>query len=274
MTTLVPAPIAAGLARGQSNSNLAFALVFLPIDRRADALTFYRFCRIVDDIADSDELTLEEKRQALDAWTRALTTAPSTLPDDLTDLIARRELDTHLLTEIVAGMTSDLTQTRYETFDDLRAYCWRAACAVGLTSARIFGATQPGATAYAENLGLALQLTNILRDVAEDATRNRIYLPREDLHRFGVTEADLLDARQTPQFQQLAAFQADRAEKFYADATASLPAEDRAAFRTAEIMRVIYHRTLAKMRADKFQVLRKRYSLNRVQKLWLAATTR
>ncbi len=274
MTELVPAQIAAGLAAGQTNSNLAFALAFLPIDRRDDALVFYRFCRIVDDIADTDELDLPSKERSLAAWTRALTDHPSDLPADLRDLIERREIDRQLLVEIVAGMTMDLRQTRYDTYDELQAYCWRAASAVGLASIRIFGAPQPGSASYAEALGLALQLTNILRDVKEDAARDRIYLPTEDLYRFRVKESDILESRDSTNFRRLAAFQADRATAFYEQAAEALPASDRAALRTAEIMRAIYERTLGKMRADNFQVFRRRYRLNRLQKLWLACTTR
>ncbi len=274
MTDLVPAPIAAGLAEGQSNSNLAFALAFLPADRREDALIFYRFCRIVDDIADSEALELPKKRHALAAWRRALTDRPNDLPDDLRELLVRREIDPNLLVEVVAGMTQDLDQTRYDTFEELRAYCWRAASAVGLVSIRIFGAYHPASATYAESLGLALQLTNILRDVKEDAARDRIYLPTEDLYRFRVKEEDLLEGRVTPNFLRLARFQADRAAEAYATAAAALPAEDRAALRTAEIMRAIYERTLQKMRADGFKVFHRRYRLNRLQKLWLACTTR
>ncbi|MGC1481782.1 MAG: squalene/phytoene synthase family protein, partial [Chthoniobacterales bacterium] len=259
MTDLVPAPIAAGLAQSQSNSNLAFALVFLPLDRREDALTFYRFCRIVDDIADSEELSTPEKRRALHAWKRALNERPADLPTDIRDLIHHRSLDPNLLSEIVAGMEMDLETFRYDTFEDLRTYCWRAACAVGLVSARIFGATQPGSTTYAENLGLALQLTNILRDVGEDAERDRIYLPQEDLYRYNVRDEDILKRDPTPNFVRLAAFQANRAEKFFADAASTLPPEDRRAFRTAQIMAAIYHRLLVKMRADGFRVFEKRY---------------
>ncbi len=274
MTELVPAPIAAGLAAGQSSSNLAFALAFLPADRRDDSLIFYRFCRIVDDIADTEELDVSTKQRTLAAWTRALTDCPGELPADLLGLLERREIDAQLLVEIVAGMTTDLHQTRYDTFEDLRAYCWRAASAVGLASIRIFGANQPGSATYAENLGLALQLTNILRDVKEDAARDRIYLPTEDLYRFRVTESELLENRPSKNFRQLASFEADRAAAFYSAAANALPSKDRAALRTAEIMRAIYERTLEKIRRDNFQVFRKRYRLNRLQKLWIACTTR
>ncbi len=274
MTDLVPAPVAAGLSAGQNNSNLAFALAFLPLDRREDSLIFYRFCRIVDDIADTDDLDLPTKQRTLGAWTQALTDRPGELPADLRGLLERRDIDSQLLVEIVAGMTTDLHQTRYDTFEDLRAYCWRVASAVGLASIRIFGATQPGSTVYAENLGLGLQLTNILRDVGEDAERDRIYLPTEDLYRFRVKESDLLTRQPSTNFVQLATFEANRAATFYREAAEAIPPGDRAALRTAEIMRAIYERTLQKMRHDNFRVFRKRYRLNRLQKLWIACTTR
>ena len=158
---------------GAKASNLALALASLPEDRRRDALTFYAFCREVDDIADEPSRTAEEKRATLAAWRHALETRVG-LPEKMADLMARRELDAHLLVEIVRGMEMDIEPPRYESYADLQAYCWRAAGAVGLVSAKIFGCRHPESTRYAEELGYALQLTNILRDVAEDARLGRV----------------------------------------------------------------------------------------------------
>jgi phytoene synthase len=268
VSDLVPASLAAGLDAGRKASNLAFGLRALPPDRRRDALVFYRFCRLLDDIADSPLLSPDEKTRALAAWEAALA-SPAALPPDLAGLVARHGIDPALLREILAGVRADLTVRRYATFADARQYCWRVASAVGLVSIRIFGCVDSASEAYAESLGLALQWTNILRDVGEDAANDRIYLPLDELARFGVSEADILARRPSPAFLALMRFQAARAEEFFADAQA--PAADRKALVPAEIMRAIYATLLRRMRADGFRVLEKRYRVNRLEKLLLAA---
>lgn len=268
MSPLIPPQIAAGLEAGRKTSNLAFALRRLPPARRRDALEFYRFCRIVDDIADSDLLEISEKETALAAWLDTFTRHDlSALPSGLARIIDLHNLDLHLLAEIVEGMRMDLHRTRYATFDDLRLYCWRAAGAVGILSTRIFGCISPQSRTYAEHLGLALQLTNILRDIAEDAARDRIYLPQSDLSKFGIPESDLLSGKHTPAFARLMAFEADRAGQCFQQAAAALPAADSAALRPAETMRAIYSTLLSRMRADGFRVFEKRYRLGRLEKL-------
>lgn len=268
MSDLVPAAIAADVEAGRKASNLAFALLVLPRQRRADALVFYRFCRILDDVADSPALSPEEKTRALDAWRDALAGARP-LPPEFANLVARYDLDRALLLEILAGVRADLTVSRYATFEDVRHYCWRVAGAVGLVSIRIFGCTAAASPAYAEALGLALQWTNILRDIGEDAANGRIYLPQDELARFGVSEADLLSGRPTPGFQRLAEFQADRAAKFFA--AVELPSADRRPLLSAEIMRAIYATLLDRMRRDGLRVLERRYRVSRLEKLALAA---
>lgn len=268
MTELIPAAIASEVETGRKASNLAFALVALPRQRRADALVFYRFCRILDDIADSTVLPSDEKQRTLDAWADALA-GHRALPADLAQIVERYEIDRALLGEILAGVRADLTISRYESFADVRQYCWRVASAVGLVSIRIFGCRDAASTAYAENLGLALQWTNILRDVGEDAANGRIYLPQDELARFGVSESDLFAGRSSDDFLHLMEFQADRAAQFFAAAV--VPAADRHALRSAEMMRAIYATLLRRMRADGFRVFEKRYHLSRPEKLLLAA---
>lgn len=266
----MPAAIAAHLESGRKASNLAFALRILPETRRRDALTFYRFCRTLDDIADSDELTMAGKSATLDAWQSALS-QPGRLPPDLAEIVARNEIDPALLLEILAGVRADLTVHRYATLAAARQYCWRVASAVGLVSIRIFGCHHPGSEAYAESLGLALQWTNILRDVGEDAANGRIYLPLEDLHRFGVSESDLLSGIDSSNFQRLMEFEAGRAGNFFAEARRFLQKDDRHALLPAEIMRETYERLLHRMAADGFRVFSRRYRLGRFEKLWLAS---
>ncbi len=253
---------------GARKSNLAFALSGLPPGRRADALTFYAFCRAVDDIADEPGRTDAEKSSLLDAWISALTTGTG-LPASLQHVIAAHGIPPALLAEIVLGMKMDLQSVRYESYEDLQQYCWRAACAVGLVSIRIFGCVAPESAAYAEQLGYALQLTNILRDVAEDAAIGRVYLPAGDLRRFGVDEKSLLSGEPDAGFTDLMRFEAARAAGHFATAAGHLPDMDRHALLPAEIMRSLYQRILIRMERGGFQVFRKRYRISSAEKLGL-----
>jgi phytoene/squalene synthetase len=187
-------PLQIGGYAGRRHSNLALGLILLPRAHRADAFLFYDFCRAVDDLADSGTETPERRKEQLSSWIEALQPGnEEQLPGDFAEMIQRRQLDRQLLLEIVLGMQMDTEQCRYPTFSELRRYCWRAASAVGLVSAALFGASGDAVKDYATELGLALQLTNILRDVREDAGVNRIYIPLEDLERFGVTEEEILE---------------------------------------------------------------------------------
>lgn len=265
-------PLSLRHASGTRGSNLAFALFLLPADRRRDALVFYDFCRTVDDLADDDDQPPDARAAALDEWETALTFNQG-LPIELSHIIEQRGLDVHLLIEIVRGMKMDLVPRRYETLDDLLKYCWRAACAVGLVSIDIFGCKDPGSRDYAEQLGYALQLTNILRDVAEDAGRGRIYLPLDRLSHFGVSEESLLAMRPDGNFRGLMVEVAARAEAFFQSATSSLPAVDARALTSARLMGAIYSRLLAAMSADGFRVFEKRYTVPPTAKLALAFRT-
>jgi phytoene synthase len=178
----------------------------------------------------------------------------------------------HLLA-IVDGMEMDLDQTRYLDFAGLKRYCWHVASAVGILSAKIFGATRPQTLEYAEKLGLAFQLTNIIRDVGEDARKGRIYIPVNELQQFNVTAADILNARHSDNFEKLMRFQAQRAQATYDEAFALLPAEDRRAQRPGLIMAAIYRALLGEIERDGFHVLNQRISLTPIRKLWLAWKT-
>lgn len=182
-------------------------------------------------------------------------------------------LDSQYLMAIIDGMEMDLDQTRYLDFPGLQKYCWHVASAVGILSARIFGVTNPQTLEYAEKLGLAFQLTNIIRDVGEDARKGRIYLPVNELQQFGVTAADILNARHSDKFEQLMQFQAARAHKLYDEAFALLPKEDRRAQRPGLIMAAIYRAVLTEVERDGFHVLNQRISLTPIRKLWLAWIT-
>jgi len=259
-------------SEGAKASNLALALAALPTDRRRDALTFYDFCRAVDDVADDLGRTAEDKEATLCAWEQALREPARGLPPRLADMIVRRDLDTSLFVEIVRGMAMDIRPQTYQSYADLQTYCWRAASVVGLVSAKIFGCRRTESQTYAEELGYALQLTNILRDVGEDARLGRVYLPLDDLARFGVSESSLRQGKPDGDFLGLMRFEATRARQHYAAAAQALHADDRRALVAADIMRRTYEKLLARMEDDGFQVFVKRYRLSKGEKLWLLVT--
>jgi phytoene synthase len=267
-----------------SGSSFYYSFMFLPPERRRAITALYAFCREVDDVV--DEVTEDRvARLKLDWWRHqvALAFGAAAAPSDgeaphpvtraLGPAIAAFSLPRLPFDEIIDGMQMDLDYNRYETFTDLRLYCHRVAGAVGLLSARIFGYSNPATLEYADRLGIALQLTNIVRDVAEDAQRNRIYLPLEDLSRFGVAEDDLVRRREGPAVRDLVTFQIDRAEQHYAEALALLPPEDRRAQRTGLIMAAIYRTLLAEIRDGGAKVLSERTSLTPLRKLWIAWKT-
>ena len=255
----------------KSGSNLALGLMALPRDRREDMTVFYAYCRIVDDIADEPSAPVETRHTQLDAWRRALETGfagEPPLAPQVRALIAKYRLPVEYFREIIAGMEMDLAAQRYRTFEELRLYCYRVASAVGLASIEIFGCTNARSKDYALNLGLALQLTNIIRDVGEDwRNGNRIYIPLEEMERFNFSTADLDARRQNEAFDALIRFQAVRAREFFAKAKEAFTREDARALVAAEIMREIYSGLLDKMEAGGFRVLEKRYSLAKPRKI-------
>ena len=258
---------------GARKSNLAFALGCLTQERKRDALVFYDFCRAVDDIADEPGRSPAEKAELLELWKAALSLGNG-VPSALANVLTRYKIDRRLLVEIVRGVEMDIEPSRYQTYEELRAYCWQVASAVGLVSIEIFGCKNPQSKLYAERLGYALQMTNILRDVAEDAAAGRIYLPLEDLRKFEVTEADLLQGKPGENFGDLMRFEAQRARALFATANRALPLDDLSALRPAEIMRAIYERILSRMEGDGFRVFQKRYRLSKAEKLWVLIFSR
>ncbi len=258
-----------------SKSNLALAFVALPRERRDDMATFYAWCRVVDDIADDVGQTEAERRAALAVWRKALVApapAEPALAVPVRQLIAKHGLSIAHFEEIIAGMEMDLGIVAYETWEELRQYCHRVASVVGLVSAAIFGARDPATRQYALDLGQALQLTNILRDVGEDfANGGRVYLPREEMRRFGYSTEDLAARRRNEAFSQLMEFEARRAGAYFRAAAEGLPIAERKTMIAAEIMRGIYSRLLEKMRRDGFRVFDRRYRLSRASKVAIVA---
>lgn len=261
----------------QSGSSFYYSFLFLKADRRRAITALYAFCREVDDTV--DECTDAAIARTKLSWWRsevaAMTSGTPTHPvaKALQPHLATFSLETQHLLAIIDGMEMDLDQTRYLDFPGLQKYCWHVASVVGILSAKIFGVTNPQTLEYAEKLGLAFQLTNIIRDVGEDARKGRIYLPVNELQQFNVTAADILNARHSENFEKLMQFQAARAQKYYDEAFALLPKEDRRAQRPGLIMAAIYRAVLNEVEHDGFHVLNQRISLTPIRKLWLAWIT-
>jgi phytoene synthase len=247
----------------RNRSNLALGLLLLPSKRRADGFLFHDFCRHIDNVADDTELSTTEKQRILNAWLQALEQDHDTeLPKEFREMMERRNLDRHLLSEIVRGMLMDTECNRYASFEQLIPYCRRVASAVGLLSAKIFGASGPSVERYAEELGVALQLTNILRDVAEDAARGRIYIPTEDLERFGVSEREVLENRLSPAMTHLLNYQAERSDSHFAKAElawSEMTTNQKRLMRPARLMSAIYRDLLLQMHRDRYDIFVKRY---------------
>ncbi len=253
----------------QSKSNLALAFISLGRERKHDITVLYAFCRVIDDIADSSELSVAEKRARLAKWRQLLRTADPDEPllaRDLRSLIEKYSLPPGMFEEIIAGVEMDLSITRYPNFEELRVYCCRVASAVGLVSIEIFGYRNPRCKQYAIELGLALQMTNIIRDVGKDLEDDRIYLPQEDLARFNYSETELRERQYNDRFIGLMKFEAARAWEFFSRATAALPSEDSKVMAPAEIMGSIYRGLLHRMELDKFRVFEKEYRLSKMEK--------
>jgi phytoene synthase len=261
----------------QSGSSFYYSFLFLPPERRRAITALYAFCREVDDTVDetSDGSVARIKL----AWWRtevsAMYTGSPTHPvtQALQPHLAPYNLQEQHLQAIIDGMEMDLDQSRYLDYPGLRKYCWHVAGVVGILSASIFGVTNPRTLEYAEKLGLAFQLTNIIRDVGDDARKGRIYLPVNELQQFGVTAADILNFRHNEKFEALMKFQADRAQGVYDEALALLPKEDRRAQRPGLMMAAIYRTVLDEIERDNFKVLNQRISLTPLRKLWLAWKT-
>ena len=260
-----------------SGSSFYYSFVFLPAVRRRAITALYAFCREVDDVV--DECTDASVARIKLAWWRSELAAlfagtPShPVSRALEPVIAAFDLPQSRFQQVIDGMEMDLVQQRYADFEELQRYCFHVAGVVGLMAAEIFGYRDPATLRYAENLGTAFQLTNIVRDVGEDARRGRIYLPRDEMDRFGVGEADILRLREPDAFRKLIEFQCERADSFYERAFAALPAADRRSQRPGLVMAAIYRTLLAEIRADGFRTLSRRIALTPVRKLWIAWKT-
>jgi phytoene synthase len=260
-----------------SGSSFYYSFLFLPPERRRAITALYAYCREVDDVVDEctdpgvartklawwrDEIARLYQGQAQHPVTRALA-----------DVVHAYGITADQLLTVIDGMAMDLDYNRYPDYDTLKTYCHRVAGVVGLMSARIFGYTDPHTLEYAAELGLAFQLTNIIRDVGEDARRNRVYLPLDELAQAGIDAAQIVHGKDSAAFQGLMAKQVERALATYDSAFAKLPSADRKAQIPGIIMAAIYRTLLEEIRADGCRVLTQRTSLTPVRKLWIAWKT-
>jgi 15-cis-phytoene synthase len=260
-----------------SGSSFYYSFLFLPAERRRAITALYAFCREVDDIAD-DVADVGIARTKLAWWRTEVANLFAGHPQHpvtkaLQPAVAHYSVDAARLNEIIDGMEMDLVHHRYADFDALKLYCHRVAGVVGQLSASIFGYSNPATLEYAEALGLAFQLTNIIRDVGEDARRDRVYLPVDELARFGLTPEDIRARRGGESFVKLMGQQAERAQGYYDLAFSKLAPEDRGNQRAGLIMAAIYRTLLAEIRRDGFQVLDRRVTLTPMRKLWIAWKT-
>ena len=265
----------------QSGSSFYYSFLYLPSEKRRAITAFYAFCREVDDVV--DECTEESvARMKLDWWRKEIASVYSEVQGEepshpvakaLVEVIKTINLSASQLIEIIDGMEMDLNCNRYPDFTALQLYCHHVAGVVGQLSAEIFGYQDIKTLEYAHNLGLAFQLTNIIRDVGEDARRGRIYLPEDELVKFGVSSEDILHSRESDNFRKLMEFQIERAEDYYTKAFSVLPTEDRRSQRPGFIMAAIYRALLDEIKEDSCQVMRQRVSLTPIRKLWIGWRT-
>ena len=257
-----------------SGSSFYYAFLFLPADRRAAITAFYAFCREIDDVVD-EVIDPGVAATKLAWWRSELGNAfagNSTHPvtKALMPHAAAFGITAAPLLSVIEGCEMDLTQTRYLDYPNLQRYCHLVAGVVGEVAARIFGQTQAATTEYAHKLGQALQLTNILRDVGEDAMRGRIYLPVNDMQRFEVKANEILERKYSDRFTALMRFEAQRAHALYDEALALLPRDDARAQKPGLMMASIYRALLREIERDNFQVLHQRVTLTPLRKFWLA----
>ena len=260
----------------ESNSSFTYSFMFLPKEKREAMYTLYSFCRQTDDIADSESPT-EFRRQELNTWEddlkKCFTNKSSNYFESVKAVAERFKIPVEYFLELIDGVRMDLYQREFKNFDDLKLYCYRVASIVGLMCIQIFGYRDPLIKQYAENLGIALQLTNIIRDVGHDAKMGRIYIPDSELKQFNVPPEDIFQQNHTQNFHELMQFQAERAENYYQLAMDCLPENERVNMLVSEIMKNIYYHLLHKIKDTGFNVLEQQMKLSKPLKIWLALKT-
>ncbi len=260
-----------------SRSNFGLGLRLLPKHEREAMEAVYAFCRVVDDVVDREGEPSGAQKE-LDRWRKELTACQSGFPAHpiavaLQVVVERYQIPIRYFEDLIVGMEMDLRKRRYATFEELKVYCEHVASVVGLISVRVFGCEHPAAEAYANHLGVALQLTNILRDVKSDARRGRVYLPLEELRQFGVSQEDLVQGRLSDSLRGLMGFQCSRARDFFRDARLALrESQEARKLLPARIMGGVYARLLSRIEALQYDVFSHRIRVPRHEQLWVAVT--
>jgi len=259
----------------KSKTNFFYSSVFLNKSKSEGLRIIYAFCRLTDDIVDNEELSPEQKIVEIRKWKDRLNNSLNNDSDDEFFSILKEQINIFNIPhkpffDLIEGMEMDIEKNRYETFDELYRYCYCAASAVGLMTIEIFGYKNTDIKKYAEYLGLALQLTNILRDVKKDALNNRIYIPLEDMKKYNYTETDLMNSVYNDKFRRLMEYEYSRALEYYAKAESFLTEEDKANMIAAEIMGKIYYKLLEKIKSSGFNVYNRSVRISKLWKLILA----
>lgn len=273
------APEADRGGRASSGSSFHYSFGLLPHDQRRGIEAVYAFCRAIDDVVDDDPIDPQRAAATLSVYREEIARCYGGTPSlqvtrGLREWIERFRIPRQPFLDLLAGVEMDLHKARYDSFEDLRVYCRRVASAVGLICLSIFGCRHPRSRDYAIDLGIALQLTNILRDLKGDAARGRIYIPRDEMASFGYREDDLLRGERGEAFLALMRHQAERVRRHFAAAASALPAEDRPRLLAAEVMAAIYRRLLARIEADEFRVFERRIAVPRLTQLAVALRAR
>jgi 15-cis-phytoene synthase len=259
----------------KSKTNFAKSTIFLSPEKQDAINIIYSFCRHSDDIVDDEFSDLNTKKENLENWRTEFQNALENKSKikiliDLKEVIDRYNIHHDIFWDLLKGMEMDLSQSRYKTFDDLHSYCFLAASTVGLMTIEVYGYKDKAIQEYAVNLGIALQLTNILRDVKSDAAIGRIYIPTDDLEQFGCTENDILESNYSKNFVELMKFECERAKSFYAKADNFLVKSEKGRMMSARIIEHIYFRILKKIEKSGYNVFEKRVRLSNLSKLLIA----
>jgi phytoene synthase len=265
--------------RASTGSSFHYSFGLLPHDQRRGIEAVYAFCRAIDDVVDDEPIDPVRAAATLSTYREEVARCYGGSPSlpvtrGLQEWIERFHIPRQPLLDLLAGVEMDLHTVRFDTFDDLKVYCRRVASAVGLICLSIFGCRHAGSHDYAIDLGIALQLTNILRDLKGDAARGRIYIPRDEMASFGYTEDDLIRGERGEAFLALMRHQAERARQYFAAAARALPAEERPRLLAAEVMAAIYRRLLARIEADGFRVFDRRIAVPRITQFAVALRAR
>jgi phytoene synthase len=263
--------LTANIIEKNKRSNFYYSFLLLPKPKRDAINVVYAWCRVADDIVD-DEESISTKQQRLYSWAKEFEnglsgTSQYALVNRLVQIISRFKIPLHPFHDLIKGMEMDLVNTRYDSFDDLQQYCYRAASTVGLMCTEIFGYKHEGAKGYAVQLGIALQLTNILRDVSVDAKKGRIYLPKEDIERFGYSEEELLANVYNDNFRRLMEFESQRARAYFKNAIQLLSEDDKPLFVAALIMQEIYFRLLQDIEKANYNVFARHIRISNFKKV-------